>query len=578
MRAKIKFKRFFAYSEEEKCFNTDFNSNINIVYGRNTSGKSTLIQGVLYTFGINDEKRKLDEVLTENVIFRLDFILSKEIQENVTVIRDDEQVIVKRENHPIKKFTGISGDKAEEHKKLKSFWADLFGFNLFLEISGEYKQASIEAMFLPYYIAQDVGWVYRHKSFRGLDFVKNFKEDFFDYYLGILNDYDRDEKRKLEVEKQECQREIRFLENIEKKNDKLHLSKLKDEKFILEANNYLIEFEQNKDELIKLEKEYLVKANKISYLEQRKSILSKVKNSLKKQNPLIDKCPTCGNKLNVSTEIIYEYYQDFNDTEKQLAEIKKVSKKLKDNSGEVNTLKNKIQIQRDKVARDYSILSKYQINNITFHSWLENKTNVQLADNILLQIGKHKLKLDAVIEKLKKFKTDKEIETERLSANRRFKSYFKNNLDKLSVKPFDNDRFYMLYESPAFPKQGVELLKTLLSYHFAFNKIILETEHIHRFPFLLDAIFEGDLEDASREKILDFISKNYPMDTQVIISIADKKDNSRPASKYNERFFKNSAKLICIGKNEDERAFLSEYNNKYDDYLEETILLLNDLS
>ena len=37
-----------------------------------------------------------------------------------------------------------------------------------------------------------------------------------------------------------------------------------------------------------------------------------------------------------------------------------------------------------------------------------------------------------------------------------------------------------------FPKQGVELLKTMLAYYFAFNKVIEETEYVHRFPFLLE--------------------------------------------------------------------------------------------
>ncbi|MFA0350769.1 hypothetical protein AB4486_28100, partial [Vibrio sp. 10N.222.55.C6] len=86
------------------------------------------------------------------------------------------------------------------------------------EYDNEYKPASLEAMFLPYYIAQDVGWVYRHKSFRGLDFVKNFKNDFFDYFLGITNSYNRIEKTRLEKEKKELEAESRLLHRIEKNN------------------------------------------------------------------------------------------------------------------------------------------------------------------------------------------------------------------------------------------------------------------------------------------------------------------------------------------------------------------------
>ncbi|WP_423856505.1 AAA family ATPase [Aeromonas veronii] len=41
-------------------FNTSFSSGINIIHGKNTSGKSTLLQSLLYTFGINDEKKETE--------------------------------------------------------------------------------------------------------------------------------------------------------------------------------------------------------------------------------------------------------------------------------------------------------------------------------------------------------------------------------------------------------------------------------------------------------------------------------------------------------------------------------------
>ena len=157
----------------------------------------------------------------------------------------------------------------------------------------------------------------------------------------------------------------------------------------------------------------------------------------------------------------------------------------------------------------------------------------------------------------------------------KFKIYFENYLNDLGVKKFDDDRFLLLYKIPAFPRQGVELLKTLMAYNFAFNKIIKETSYVHRFPFLLDAIFEGDFEDDNRNKVLSFISKNYPSDTQLIFSLADTKNNQISASVYNEKYFDKKANLICIGNNEVERAFLSKYQNEFDDYLDETLEFIN---
>lgn len=136
MKTIIEYKRFFAYSESKnKSFYTEFSPSINIIHGKNTSGKSTLIQAIHYTFGINDEKHKLAEVLSENVIFRLDFILKKTNNENITIVRDSEFIYIKRQNQPILRFSGISGNTAREHILLKEYFGKLFEFNLHLETS-----------------------------------------------------------------------------------------------------------------------------------------------------------------------------------------------------------------------------------------------------------------------------------------------------------------------------------------------------------------------------------------------------------------------------------------------------------
>lgn len=87
---------------------------------------------------------------------------------------------------------------------------------------------------------------------------------------------------------------------------------------------------------------------------------------------------------------------------------------------------------------------------------------------------------------------------------------------------------------------------------------------------MLDAIFKEDIDDDNRGKILTFIKKNKPADTQVIISIADSKDNKTTAIDYNREYFDDKAKLILIN-NQQERSFLKEYNKKYDELLNETL-------
>jgi chromosome segregation ATPase len=326
MKSQIIYKNFFIYCEQNKtCFFTDFSDGINIIHGKNTSGKSTIIQAIHFTFGINDEKHKLTEILNEKVIFRLDFYLRKEQNENITIVRDFDFIYIKIENKPLEKFSGINVNNSKEHIKLKKYLSDLFGFNLHLESSGEYKLASLEAMFLPYYVAQDYGWVLALNSFRGLDFFRNFKYDYYDYYLGITNEYDRLEKQELEKEKKYLETHIKFLKRIELQKDELELSKLKDESFVSKSNEYIESYKKNKDELIQKEKEFLLKCNELTFNNERLKILNRIKTSLKKENPIKDYCPTCNQRLPHLLENIYEYSQDVNNTD---SEIKKIKEKI----------------------------------------------------------------------------------------------------------------------------------------------------------------------------------------------------------------------------------------------------------
>ncbi|MCD9541014.1 hypothetical protein GLP31_09915 [Photobacterium carnosum] len=572
----VEYNKFFAYSSKEnKYFDTSFSKGINIVHGKNTSGKSTFIQALNYTFGINDEKRKLADLLTESVIFRLDLTIHNPTPISISIVRDDEIVSIKVGKQQPVKFIGIGGNNSREHVKLKVFLSELFGFTLHLEYENEYKPASLEAMFLPYYIAQDVGWVYRHKSFRGLDFVKNFKNDFFDYFLGITNNYDRLEKTHLDKEKKDLEAESRLLNKIEQSNKKYKLAKMKDEVFTAKTNEYIEPYKENKSELIKLEKEYITICNKITLLEESRKVLLRVKRNLN-TNILADMtCPKCSHELSHSVEDTYNYFQDKNDTEKQIKEIKSNIDDLKKSQGKLNSVINEIELKKKVVEQDYYELLDYSVDNVTLDSWLKNKVNVEISGELISKLGEIASRIHSIEEKLSKFKTDEVVKKERKNASYAFKSKFEKYISELKVKPFEDDRFYLLYDIPAFPRQGVELLKTLLAYNFTFVETIKKTEYVHIFPFVLDAIFEGDFEDESKDEILEFIKNRISPDQQFIVSIADSKSNVNSATLYKKKYFGDDAKMICIGENSKKRSFLTEYNGKEDEYINETLDILS---
>ncbi|AOK91591.1 AAA family ATPase [Paenibacillus polymyxa] len=570
MNTKLKFNRLFVYSEEKgKFFNCCFGENVNIVYGKNTSGKSTLFHSILYAIGINENNNLLSEILEYNVFFRLDCsLLRNGAIEEISFVREDETLVIVSNKAPTKKFIGISANTSTEHVRLKEYINKILGFYLKLEQKGTIKSAPLESLVLPYYVAQSVGWVYLRKSFNNLEFFKNFKEDYLDYYTGITNFTDREEKSKLERLLRSKENEIEFFSNVEKNNEELVVSKLVDEEHLITSIEYLEEYSSKQSALIDLEKNYTLKCNELSFLNKRESVLRKVLLNHKKQAPQDGRCPTCEQTLPDNISDWYKYYQEENDTINEIKNCKLESKKVK---SEINSLRKSIETEKLELSQRYNILNRRNESGITLKSWLDNKANVKLIENCEKKTGQLVIEKQQIKEELKKFKTEEEVLQERNKKGKEFSVLFVNYLKAMGVVNLNERRYNHLFEITAFPLQGVELHKTVMAYHFAFNKYIKATGYVHRLPFMLDAIFKEDIDPDNKDVILQFIEKYKPSDTQTIVSIADSKNEREAIKGYNENYFFNKATLICIGDSSNERAFLSDYNNSHNDYIEETI-------
>lgn len=561
--------------ENNKFFFTEFKDKLNVIYGKNTSGKSTLIQLILFAFGINDNKIKLAEILSENIFVRIDCSIKRDGElENYVFIRQDETFLIRDKNKKVIRFNGISADQSAEHVKLKKYFNDLFGFNLQLESNSGIDEAPIETIFLPYYVSQEVGWVYLRKSFSNLNYYKNFKEDFLDYYLGIENVFDREEKRRIEKEVNKLQQQIRFYKDVEKDNQDLKLANVIDETLEGKANILIADISDRKNRLLELEKVYVDNSNKLTFYNQRLSVVSKVNRNHKNQEPGKDSCPTCTQILPSHIEDVYSFFQEENDT---IALKRELNEKIKKMQSSLNSLNKKIEENRAEIGFTFKTFNKYSENDITLENYIESKANTQLFENLFKQIGQLTIDLNHEKEELKKYKTDDDINLERTKKSNIFKSkYFIYN-SELGLPALEDERFYKLYEISSFPFQGVELHKAVLSYHFAFNYLLTQSSDIHRLPFILDSVFKEDIDGGNRIKILKFITKNFPTDTQTILSIADDKNQDSRIEEYKTDIFKDKAHLICIGNGEEEKALLKENDNSQKNLIEETFEIIENI-
>ena len=576
MNLKLHIDSVLIHSEENnKFFFTEFKDKLNVIYGKNTSGKSTLIQLILFAFGINDNKIKLSAILSENIFVRIDCSIKRDGEtEKYVFIRQDETLLIRDKNDKVIRFNGISADQSAEHVKLKKYFNELFDFNLQLESSSGIDEAPIETIFLPYYVSQEVGWVYLRKSFSNLNYYKNFKEDFLDYYLGIENVFDREEKRRIEKEVNKLQQQIRFYKDVEKDNQDLKLANVIDETLEGKANTLIADISERKNRLLELEKLYVDNSNKLTFYNQRLSVVSKVNRNHKNQEPGKDSCPTCTQVLPSNIEDVYSFFQEENDT---LSLKKDLNEKIKKMQSSLNSLNKKIEEDRAEIGSTFKTFNKYSDNDITLESYIESKANTQLFENLIKQVGQLTIDLDRQKEELKKYKTDDDINFERNKKSSTFKSKYFTYNSELGLPALEDERFYKLYEISSFPFQGVELHKAVLSYHFAFNYLLTQTSEIHRLPFILDSVFKEDIDGGNRIKILKFITKNFPTDTQTILSIADDKNQDSKIEEYKRDIFKEKAHLICIGNGEEEKALLKENDNSQKSLINETFEIIENI-
>lgn len=557
MSVSLTFSSLLVYSEHNhKSFHTTFSPNVNIVRGRNTSGKSTLFHCILYAFGINDVKDYLYEILEENIIVRVDCTLNKgNIKEKLVLIRDDETIYIKKADNPLISFNGVSGNSSEEHIKLKKLLSGIFNFSLALDNKGTYKPAPIEVMFLPYYISQSLGWIYLRKSFSSLDYYRNFKNDYLDYYTGISQDENRIERQELIDKIAAAKKEINFFQNIENNNEDLQLTKITDDSFVENVEQYIEQTKEHQDILRKDERLYVLECNKLAHAQERKTLLMRVKKNHKSQKPSDGICPTCKQQIPSSLNESYAFFQEENDT---LAEIESCKKRIKASQSTINSYQKKIRKNKDIVLHQLAILEKAKHQQLTYQRWLKNKANLSLFDNIAHNIQALNQKISIDEGKLENLGAPLDTQSLRAAQNSIFTAYFTGCLEDLKVKVIKGDRYKDLYRMSAFPSQGVELHKTVMAYHFSFNYLIRKNNKAHRFPFLLDSVFNEDFEPTSKKDIINFISKHAPADTQMILSIAESRKESEETLEYKKQYFKNDVKIITIGDALHTRSFLQE--------------------
>lgn len=580
--SRLILKNILVYSPElEKGFQTEFSDSVNIVHGRNTSGKSTLIQSIIYSMGINDSKDNLNDINEIDTFFRLDCELIKnEVSSKLIFVRlGDTLVLQYGNNHPIR-FDGINTNNSYEYRRYKNIYSEIIGFDLFVQDQSKLVKAPLEAAILPYYISQSVGWVYIRESIGDYRFYKNFKFDYLDYYCGIESNQDRVHKYELEREKKDLLFELKQLISYEDSNKTFKVSEIMDERFKGESMVFLEEYQALNKDLSMKEAEHTKLCNKIGMLRGRQKVLTQIIKNIKKQKPRVDICPTCEQTLPGDLEEFYLHIQDVNDALKQKDIVKE---KIKRTATALNSVELSISSLRLSVESNYQILQSLEKDGVTFDSWMNYSANLKMLENISNKKASCEERVAVLDNEISTLNGGLNVESLRFQKEIYFLNVFKEKARKIGVKIPKESKYRNLYSINSFPYQGVELHLLLMAYNFSFYKMVVDNPNMHTFPFLLDAIFKEDIDIESREKIFDFLSDETRNTGQFIFSVAEYKGNDTSSNplfdieNIKESYFVETTKLICIGDSKTKRSFLSNLDSIHDELIQESISLLENV-
>lgn len=173
----LQFQRLVLLSDSKRLANQfTFPKRLNLVTGSDNSiGKSTLIKSLFWAIGCDphfDEEWKSKDVKA-TLYFKVN-------QQEYIVSRYSDGIYFGRKGTPLKKYSKVTGEYAED-------FSTAVNFNLMLANRQDGLDCPPPAFyFLPFYIDQKKSWDEPWNGFEGLGQYKNFKKTLIKYFCGYL--------------------------------------------------------------------------------------------------------------------------------------------------------------------------------------------------------------------------------------------------------------------------------------------------------------------------------------------------------------------------------------------------------
>lgn len=493
-----------------------------LIYGKNDTGKSSLIKSLFITFGANPTKinsnwKKLNPVsLVRFSIDEVDYSILRH-GKNFSVFDHNDKLI--------KSFDSVTNG-------LGPFLADLANFKLKLpDKKGKNITAPPAFLFLPFYVDQDSSWTANWNAFAGMQQFKSPRTPVIFFHTAIRgNDYYDTKaeiaqyKDKLEKLAEEKKLTNSILSNIKEKftasDFNLNVEEFKEEIKQLLVQCQLLKNleEQLKERLIDLNSQKIVVESQIeiTQLAQKEADLDYSYAANKLDHSV--ECPTCGAEYENSFSERFEIAQDSD----RCAEL------LTDLFNELKEIQFKEEKENNSLTKTITEIEKIE-------SILQKKKGEVLLRDVIESAGRNEVKR-IFEEKIKGLTTQinenatehekleakiKSLEDKKKSADivRFYRSNVAKYLNTLEVESVSQEDYNRIITK--MNDTGSSLPRALTAYYFAIFETILKYSSSVYCPLVIDSPNQQAQDFEHIDKILSFIKDNQPEESQLILGLEE---------------------------------------------------------
>ncbi|WP_370409238.1 AAA family ATPase [Tenacibaculum dicentrarchi] len=509
--------------KERKAKKVEFDRHRTLIYGKNHTGKSSLMKSIYWAFGA--EPLFNTKFKNANVSVLVKFELN---DEKFQILRDGKRFSIYDTN------SNLLGIFNSVTKELGPFLSNLFNFKpLFQTQKSGFITPPPAYLILPFYVDQDESWSKSWSSFRSLQQVKDYRNQCINYHSGIRPNKYYETKKELDI----------YLKVIEETDKEQKLtgkilddvkSKLSQTQFNININDFKEEITQLLTELEKIKKkEEILKSDlldlyhlKASYDTQINIVKQAILESHKDLQFASDKlpkvigCPTCGAEYENSFSERFEIAQDEQKSKDLLIELNKEAKEI-----------------NDKIIFETDRLSTTSTEALRIDKILEEKKGDLKLKDVIESSGKNQIKsifterysklektlVENIIEKEKLEKKLKELD----SRKRRkeivdfYKTTMTSFLKKLDIHSLTEDEYKSITTKIEIKETGSSRPRALIAYYFTFFHLMKKYSSSTYFPLIVDSPNQQDQDVENIDKIMTFIQGNQPKETQLILGLAE---------------------------------------------------------